>query len=85
MKKQDIPKWFEGLVYNEGDKVRNSFSGKEYELNSIELSMYDFIMGSQILMEMSPQAVTPKITKDVQKAIDWFKENNLEAFQVLLD
>ena len=42
---QKIPKWFDGSVYNEGDKVTNPFSGEAYELNNIELSLYDFIMG----------------------------------------
>lgn len=42
MEKQNLPKWFKGSEYTKGDKVRNPFSNEEYELNSIELSMYDY-------------------------------------------
>ena len=52
MKKQKLPKWFDGTKYKEGDTVRNPFSGEECELNNVELSMYDFIMGCQLMMEM---------------------------------
>ena len=44
MSKQKLPKWFEGTLYDKGDKVVNSFSGESYELNAMELSMYDFIL-----------------------------------------
>ena len=37
--KQQLPKWFNGEVYKDGATVRNRFSGEEYELNAIELSM----------------------------------------------
>ena len=44
-KKQVKPKWFDGVVYQEGTTVRNPFSGEEYKLNGLELSIYDFIIG----------------------------------------
>ena len=34
--KQQLPKWFKGELYEEGDTVRNRFSGEEYELNNVE-------------------------------------------------
>jgi hypothetical protein len=37
-----LPKWFKGELYEEGATVQNRFSGEEYELNALELSMYDF-------------------------------------------
>ena len=43
-KKQTIPKWFKGTIYEDGAIVSNRFSGDEYELNALELSMYDFVM-----------------------------------------
>ena len=57
MKKQNtkLPAWFEGMQYDKGDTVKNIFSGEEYELNATELSMYDFIIGSQVVMEMQPK------------------------------
>ena len=42
--KQDLPKWFDGTTYDEGDTVANRFTGEEIKLNNIELSMYDLIM-----------------------------------------
>ena len=44
--KTSLPKWFNGTIYEEGETVTNPFSGETYELNNLELSMYDLIMGS---------------------------------------
>jgi len=87
MKKQNtkLPKWFKGQLYDEGDTVKNPFSGEEYELNNVELSMYDFIIGSQMVFEMAPNTVTPNKVKDFQKGLDWFRSNNPRAYMVLLD
>ena len=83
--KQKLPAWFEGMQYDKGDTVKNIFSGEEYELTATELSMYDFIMGSQMVMEMTPKMITPKAVKDFQKGLDWFRSNNPSAYMVLLD
>ena len=87
MSKQNtkLPKWFKGQLYEKGDTVRNPFSGEEYELNNVELSMYDFIIGSQMVFEMAPRTVTEQKVKDFQKGLDWFRKNNAEAYMVLLD
>ena len=50
-KKQEIPKWFKGMIYSSGEEVQNPFSGECYTLNAIELSIYDFIMGCQWVFE----------------------------------
>ena len=42
-KEQKMPKWFKGMIYDQGEKVTNSFSGDSYELNGLELSIYDYI------------------------------------------
>lgn len=83
--KQKLPKWFKGELYEKGDTVTNPFSGEEYELNNVELSMYDFIIGSQMVFEMSPQTATDESIKEFQNALAWFKENNIEAYETLLD
>jgi len=83
--KQKIPKWFKGVIYEEGLIVENPFSKEEYELNGIELSIYDFIMGSQYVFEMAPKTITQKQVNDFQKALTWFRKNNSEAYMVLLD
>lgn len=84
-KKQEIPKWFKGMIYSSGEEVRNPFSGECYTLNALELSIYDFIMGSQQVFEMAPKSVTPKQVNDFHKALNWFRKNNVEAYMVLLD
>ena len=78
-----LPEWFRGTHYKEGDTVTNRFSGKEYKLTSEELSMYDFIMGGQVMMEMG---MCNEVTiLEMRKGLDWFKENNSKAYKVLLD
>ena len=81
----ELPKWFKGQLYDKGDTVRNPFSGEEYELNNVELSMYDFIIGSQMVFEKVPHMVTPDKVRDFQKGLAWFSRNNIEAYMVLLD
>ena len=87
MKKQNtkLPAWFEGMQYDKGDTVKNPFSGEEYELNAVELSMYDFVVGSQLVFEMAPRSITQKQVNDFQKGLDWFRKNNSQAYMVLLD
>ena len=90
-KKQVKPKWFDGVVYQEGTTVRNPFSGETYKLNALELSIYDFIMGANIFLEQAfenkvePNDKTEKITRDLYKGLDWFRSNNAKAYMVLLD
>ena len=86
IKEQPIPKWFNGTVYREGGTVANRFTGEEYELNNVELSMYDFIMGSSLILEMSSGPFhNEKIVKDLRKGLDWFRQHNPKAYMVLLD
>ena len=79
--KQKLPKWFNGELYEKGAIVRNRFSEEEYKLNAIELSLYDFVIGSTIMCEMGMTEVVPNL----RKGLDWFRMNNAEAYMVLLD
>ena len=81
VKEQKLPKWFDGELYKNGATVQNRFSGEEYELNNIELSMYDFVMGSVIMSEMGHTNVVPNL----RRGLDWFRTHNTEAYMVLLD
>ena len=83
VKEQKLPKWFKGELYEEGETVRNRFSGEEYELNNVELSMYDFVMGASIITEMGSRDT--QVITDLRKGLDWFRMNNAEAYMVLLD
>ena len=81
VKEQKLPKWFKGELYEEGAIVRNRFSGEEYELNNVELSIYDFIIGASIIAEMGLDTDIVNL----RKGLDWFRKNNPEAYMVLLD
>lgn len=81
--RQKLPKWFNGELYNEGAEVRNRFSGDSCQLNNVELSMYDFVMGSVHLIEMGRYKATD--AKLLQKGLDWFRKNNPDAYYILLD
>ena len=79
--KQQLPKWFNGELYEKGSTVQNRFSGEECELNAMELSMYDFVMGSVVMSEMGMAEVVPNL----RKGLDWFRTHNATAYMVLLD
>ena len=84
VKKQELPKWFEGELYQKGETVKNPYSGESYELTAEEVSMYDFIKGAEMCMSMG-MFCTPKIQKDFQKGLYWFRKTNPKAYMVLLD
>ena len=81
--KQKLPKWFRGELYKEGAVVQNRFGGEEIELNNVELSMYDMVIGASIITEMGSRDA--KLITDLRKGLDWFRMNNAEAYMVLLD
>jgi hypothetical protein len=83
--KQKLPKWFTGSLYEEGSIVENPFSKEEYELNNVELSMYDFLSGCAMLFEISSNRVSDDMINDYNKGISWFRQNNPEAYMALLD
>ena len=91
-KKQVIPKWFNGAVYKKGATVQNPFSGEEYKLNALELSIYDFVVGANQVLEAvveinnkEPNETTKNLIRDLHRGLDWFKEYNAKAYMVLLD
>ena len=84
-KQQTLPKWFKGMIYKEGETVTNPFSGESYELTGVELSLYDFIIGCQMVFDSVPNSMTSKRIDEFQKALMWSRKNNPEAYYVLLD
>ena len=83
MTKQELPKWFNGIVHDEGLIVANPYSQEEYELNNTELSMYDFIVGANLLYQ---KGIAPnKVVTNMQNGLTWFRKNNPEAYMALLD
>jgi len=75
-KDQPLPKWFNGMLYTEGAMVMNRFSHESIELTATELSMYDYIMGCVTLN---------KYDATFNKAMNWFRRANGDAYMVLLD
>jgi hypothetical protein len=73
------------MLYTKGDKVTNPFSGESYELTGLELSIYDFIVGCQMVFDSAPSTITKKRIDEFDKALQWFRVNNPEAYYVLLD
>ena len=52
--KTKLPKWFldqEPTLYERGFEVQNPFSGERYTLEAHELTMYDYIIGLQWVIE----------------------------------
>ena len=84
IKEQKLPKWFNGELYEEGATVQNRFSGEECELNAMELSIYDFVMGSTIVLEMAGGYKHTSVDL-LRKGLDWFRTNNSSAYMILLD
>ena len=84
MENSKLPSWFDGELYEEGATVRNRFSGEEYELNNVELSMYDFVIGSTMVLEMAGGYKHTDVN-ELRKGLDWFRVNNPKAYTVLLD
>ena len=82
-KEQKLPKWFDGEIYEKGSIVQNRFGGEEIELNNIELSMYDLVMGASVMTEMGMGS--SQVVKDLRRGLDWFRTHNPEAYMVLLD
>ena len=84
IKEQKLPKWFRRELYDEGAKVTNRFGGDSCYLNNVELSMYDFVIGSSIVMEMSGGYKHTNVN-ELRKGLDWFRKNNPTAYMILLD
>ena len=83
-KKQEIPEWFNGQIYEKGAEITNRFGGDSCYLNNIELSIYDYIIGASDMIELGIFN-TPKHIQDLRKGLDWFKQYNAKAYMILLD
>ena len=71
-----MKKPFECMVYDtEPQKVTNPYSGDSTMLTPEEIAVYDTIKGAEI----------QGLYDIVRKGIDWFIENNIKAYNVLLD
>ena len=69
------PDWFDGEIYEEGGEVTNPTTGVTVELNNVQLSIYDFIIGTQFVLEIEPSTLNDNNLKHYFKSLIWFKEN----------
>jgi hypothetical protein len=82
--KKKLPKWFNGELYEDGATVTNRFGGDSCYLNNVELSMYDFVIGSSVVLEMAGGYKHTDVSL-LRKGLDWFRKTNPEAYMILLD
>lgn len=89
MKTRTLPKFKSNIeIYNEGGIVTNPYSGETYLLDAEELSVYDYIMGCNHIMQMNGGPFSPmtrEIQSELRKGLDWFRKHNTEAYMILLD
>ena len=81
--KEQLPKWFEGEVYEIGDEVRNPYSGETALLDAAELSMYDCVKGAEMAMLMGVDV--DRCIDAINQGKDWFLARNPQAYMTLLD
>ena len=62
-------------LYPKGAVVENRFGGDRIQLNALELSIYDTILGCEQFQDY----------KNVRLGLDWFMKFNAKAYMVLLD
>jgi len=92
MAKEKLSDWFEGELYTEGANVQNRFTGEEITLNAEELSVYDFVMGCEVYLEMQLEGDDKLessdikfLRKNMRKGIKWFQSTNPKAYKILLE
>ena len=86
----ELPKWFDGVVYKEGDIVTNPFSGQQAVLTPNELAMHNFIKGCEytISVTFNDDILNPEVSKlatAMQRGLSWFRDANPRAYMILLD
>ncbi len=72
-----IQELFPGIMILDSEPVAvtNPFSGESYTLTPEEVSVYDYLKGCELIGDYA----------GVRKGIDWFMDNNAEAYMTLLD
>lgn len=84
MKKlKNAPNWFEGDIYENGALVIIESSGEEFELNNLELSIYDLLCGCHTAA-MNLQFINHEQKETFLNGIEWFIQNNHNAYMKLL-
>ena len=85
VKVQVLPDWFDGEVYMEGANVINPYSGESCYLNNVELSMYDFIKGVEMILSSNQDDYNKRLSALFYQGLWWFKDNSPKSYMILLD
>lgn len=72
-----IQQMFPGIMIldQEPVEVANPFSGETAVLTPEEVAVYDYVKGCELMGDYT----------GVRKGLDWFSQNNAEAYMTLLD
>jgi hypothetical protein len=63
------------ILDDEPVSVENPFSGESVVLSPDEVAVYDYIKGCELIGDY----------KNLQKGLNWFMNNNAQAYMTLLD
>lgn len=74
---KSIQEIFPGIMILDSEPVcvENPFSGESIMLTPDEVAVYDYIKGCELVGDY----------KNLRKGLDWFRNNNAEAYMTLLD
>ena len=75
--KQSIKDIFPGIMILDSEPVRveNPFSGESVMLTPDEVAVYDYLKGCELIGDH----------KNLRKCLNWFINNNAQAYMTLLD
>tara|TARA_R100001443_G_scaffold28175_1_gene41282 strand:- start:5217 stop:5462 length:246 start_codon:yes stop_codon:yes gene_type:complete len=62
-------------AYPKGAEVTNPYSGNSIQLNGLELSIYDLLIGCERY----------QMWDEFYVCRDWFMKNNIDAYMALID
>jgi hypothetical protein len=83
MNNQKLPEWFDGTIYNEGDTLINPETNEELEISNVELSIHDFVMGSEMIIEMMGNKSPKDLIKYRDEGLKWLKNSNPKIIEFI--
>lgn len=81
--KKQLPDWFDGTTYDEGDTLVNPETNEELEINNAELSMHDFVMGSEMIIEMMGNKSPKNLIKYRDEGLKWLESTNPKIIEFI--
>ena len=83
MKVKKLPEWVNGQIYDKGDIIINPETNQELEINNTELSMHDFVMGAEMLIEMMGDKASKDLIKYRDEGLEWLKQSNPDIIKFI--